>query len=198
MLTRPIILGSGSPRRKEILSFFSLPFSQITSDFDEESITYAGDALLYVETLAEKKGESLSKEHPEDIIITADTIVYLDGKVYNKPKSKEEATSFLQELSGKWHTVYTAVALTHRGKQHAKTEKTNILFNELTDDHIEHYLAHVNFLDKAGSYAIQQGGSLVVKKIDGCYYNVMGLPINALQELLQLVNIDLWEYMRIL
>ncbi len=198
MTTKPIILGSSSPRRKEILSFFSLPFSQITSNFDEESITYEGDALLYVETLAEKKGESLSKEHPEDIIITADTIVYLDGKVYNKPKSKEEATSFLQELSGKWHTVYTAVALTHGDKQHVKTEKTNILFNELTDDHIEHYLAHVNFLDKAGSYAIQQGGSLVVKKIDGCYYNVMGLPINALQELLQLVNIDLWEYMHTL
>lgn len=193
-----IILGSTSPRRGEILHFFSLPFIQIPSHFDEKSISFTGDPIQYVETLAKKKGESLITQYPQNLIITADTIVYLEGKVYNKPESKEEAIRFLQELSGKWHTVYTAVALSLNGQQHVRVEKTAILFNTLSNAHIDHYLNHVNFLDKAGSYAIQQGGSLVVKKIEGCYYNVMGLPLNALQELLNLVNIDLWEHMRIL
>ncbi|MBS0628390.1 MAG: Maf family protein, partial [Verrucomicrobia bacterium] len=115
-----------------------------------------------------------------------------------KPENREEAICFLQELSGKQHTVYTAVVLSLNGQQHARVEKTAILFNTLNEIHINHYLNHINFLDKAGSYAIQQGGSLVVKKIEGCYYNVMGLPLNALQELLGLINIDLWEHMHIL
>ncbi|MBS0627201.1 MAG: Maf family protein, partial [Verrucomicrobia bacterium] len=82
-----IILGSTSPRRGEILRFFSLPFTQISSDFDEKSVPFTGDPLQYVETLAKKKGESLTSKYPQDAIITADTIVYLEGKVYNKPEN---------------------------------------------------------------------------------------------------------------
>lgn len=198
MTHRQIILGSNSPRRGEILRFFSLPFLQIASNFAEESISFREDPVEYVETLAKKKGEVLALEHPDSIILTADTIVYLEGQVYNKPINREEAILFLQKLSGKWHTVYTGIALSLGNIQHVQVEETRILFHELKIDHIHHYLNHVNFLDKAGSYAIQQGGSLVVKKIEGCYYNVMGLPLSALKELLTLVNIDLWEHMNIL
>ena len=198
MTHRQIILGSNSPRRGEILRFFSLPFTQIASNFAEESILFTGDPIDYVGILAKKKGESLAVQYPENIILTADTIVYLDGKVYNKPVSREEAILFLQQLSGKWHTVYTGIALSFKDAQHIRVEETRILFHELKEAHIHHYLDHVNFLDKAGSYAIQQGGSLVVKKIEGCYYNVMGVPLSSLKELLTLVNIDLWECMNIL
>lgn len=198
MTDKQIILGSSSPRRGEILHFFSLPFLQIASHFDEESIPFTGDPEEYVKTLSLKKGEVLSVIYPESYILTADTVVYLDGKIFNKPKNKEEAIFFLEKLSGKWHVVYTAVALSIGSVQHVRVEKTSILFHELTKSHIDHYLNHVNFLDKAGGYAIQQGGSLIVKKIEGCYYNVMGLPLSALQELLNLVGIDLWEHMHIL
>lgn len=193
-----LILGSQSPRRGEILHFFSLPFKQVPSHFDEKKVIFESDPIKYVQTLAEEKGLSLAKDYPENIILTADTIVFLEGKVYNKPKDRKEAVSFLKGLSGKWHTVYTALALYSRGKQFTRIEKTEILFHELKEVHIEHYLNKINFLDKAGSYAIQQGGSLIVKEIRGCYYNVMGLPLSALRELLHLVDIDLWEHMRIL
>lgn len=193
-----LILGSQSPRRGEILHFFSLPFKQVPSHFDEETIVFEADPIKYVQTLAEKKGLSLTKDYPESIILTADTVVFLEGKVYNKPKDRKEAVSFLNSLSGKWHTVYTALALHSQGKHFSRVEKTDILFHELKPTHIEHYLDKINFLDKAGSYAIQQGGSLIVKEIRGCYYNVMGLPLNALRELLALVDIDLWKHMRIL
>lgn len=193
-----IILGSQSPRRKEILRFFSLPFVQIASSFDEDSIPFEGDPASYVQILSRKKAETLSSFHADRVILTADTTVFYNGKIYNKPKNLEEAVLFLKQLSGKWHSVFTALSLFYNGIIHTRHEETKILFQELTLEQIHKYLKHINFLDKAGSYAIQQGGSLIVKKIDGCYYNAMGLPLNSLQELLLIANIDLWHYMKIL
>ncbi len=193
-----IILGSGSPRRGEILRFFSVPFQQIASSFDEDSVPFTGDPADYVKTLSRKKAETLAIDHPDKVILTADTTVFCEGVIYNKPKNQEEAVCFLKTLSGKWHSVFTSLSLFHKGKVETKCEETKILFHELTLDQIELYLKHVNFLDKAGSYAIQQSGSLVVKKIDGCYYNVMGLPLNSLKELLLSVGVDLWKHMKIL
>lgn len=193
-----IILGSGSPRRSEILRFFSVPFIQISSSFDEDSIVFTGDPVSYVQTLSRKKAEALSRGHLGRAILTADTTVFCEGMIYNKPKDLEEAVLFLKKLSGRWHSVFTSLSLFHQGKMETRCEETKILFHELTEDQIHHYLAHVNFLDKAGSYAIQQSGSLVVKKIDGCYYNVMGLPLTSLKELLLSVGVDLWKCMKIL
>ena len=193
-----IILGSGSPRREEILRFFSVPFTQISSSFDEESVLFKGDPIDYVQTLSQKKAENLSITYRDRIILTADTIVFHKGVVYNKPKSLEEAVAFLQTLSGNWHSVFTSLSLFHEGSIKTQTEETKILFHELTLDQIHKYLSHINFLDKAGGYAIQQGGSLIVKKIEGCYYNVMGLPLTSLKEILWSVGIDLWQHMKIL
>lgn len=189
-----IILGSQSPRRKEILSYFSLPFNQMTSDFNEHSVFFKGDPIAYVTEIAMGKAQALMHRFPESLILTADTIVFFNGKVYGKPKDEEEAFQALSELSGNWHVVYTAVTLQQYNKVVHDVETTRVLFNALTPEQIRHYLAHVDWADKAGGYAIQMRGGLMVSKIDGCYYNVMGLPINTLEKLLKHFGIELWDY----
>ena len=192
-----MILGSASPRRKEILQFFTIPFTAVPSHFDEEQIPFLGSAHDYVTLLAESKAKCLTTQFPEEIIICADTVVYLEGKVYNKPKDKAEAAKFLGELSGKWHEVVTGVCIVKGSLICCEAETTRILFNTLSNSQIEQYLTHFAYSDKAGGYAIQQGGGIIVKKIEGCYYNVMGLPINTLSKILASFDIDLWKHLKI-
>ncbi len=194
-MIQPIILGSQSERRKEILSFFSVPFVQIPSHFDESSIRYLGDPKHYALTLASKKAEALSEQFPDRIILTADTIVYFNEKVYNKPVDKEHAHAMLKELSGNWHCVITAVAVSRGGSMVSDYDETRILLRSLTNEQITQYHNHCHFLDKAGGYAIQKGGSMIVSKIEGCYYNVMGLPVGTAKALLARFGIDLWDYL---
>lgn len=192
-----MILGSQSPRRKEILNFFTIPFTIKPSHFDEDLIPFNGDPSSYAMTLAQKKAEVLSQEHPEEVIISADTVVHFQGKIYNKPKDKIEALQFLTELSGKAHDVITAVCVSLGTKQICDSEKTKVYFNSLSHEQIEQYLTHFAYSDKAGGYAIQQGGGIIVSKIEGCYYNVMGLPINTLAKLLQEFGLDLWKNLKV-
>lgn len=191
-----IILGSQSPRRKEILSFFNLPFEQATPEFDEESIIYRRDPIHYVRLLAEGKARALQPLYPHDIILTADTIVYRSGKVYNKPKDEKQAFEMLSELVGKWHSVFTGVAILKEEILYSGWEETRVLFNAMTEDEIRHYHRKIHWADKSGGYAIQMAGGLIVKKIDGCYYNVMGLPINTVHSLLKKSGIELWDYVQ--
>lgn len=191
-----MILGSQSPRRKEILNFFNLPFSQVPSDFDEDQIHFTGDPVSYALELAQKKGETLLNQLPHELILTADTVVYMDGKIYNKPKDLSQAKEFLRQLSGKWHKVFSAVCITTDQKQVAKVECTRILFNAITEDQINEYVSHFNCCDKAGGYGIQGGGGIIVSKIEGCYYNVMGLPLNTLSDVLGSFNINLWNHLK--
>lgn len=197
-MIKHLILGSSSPRRKEILSFFTLPFSVKASSFDESSIPFEKDPIVYVKKLAYAKLLEIQKHQKESIILTADTIVYCNEKVYNKPKNEIEAFTALKELQGKWHSVYTALCL-YDGttkKIFDLVEETRVLFNPLTDEQITEYHSNINFLDRAGSYTIEQGAGLIVNKIDGCYYNVLGLPVNALSSLLKEAGIDLLNYMK--
>jgi septum formation protein len=189
-----LILGSQSPRRKEILGYFSLPFEQISSDFDESSVLFAGNPETYVRTLAEQKALALSINHPDAAILSADTIVYRHGKVYGKPKNEEDAIATLTELSGCWHSVFTGVALSHKGHLYYQTEETRVLFNTLSKQQITEYLSRLDLYDKAGSYQIQHAGGIIVNKMDGCYYNVVGLPINCVRALLKNVGIELWNH----
>jgi len=191
-----LILGSQSPRRKEILSYFDLPFEQASPPFDEEAVPFNGDHINYVCGLAEGKALSLAPSYPGAIIITADTIVWKDGKLYGKPKDNEDAFQILSELAGQWHSVFTAVSLYHNGSIFSRYEETKVLFNPLTPEEIRHYYTKLHLADKAGGYAIQMAGGLIVKKIEGCYYNVMGFPINSVRELLLQVKIDLWNYLK--
>src|SRR2546427_8461559 len=112
----PLILGSESSRRKEILSFFSLPFIQIPSHFDETSVHFLGDPYQYAQSLATRKGEVLAQQFPDAVVLTADTVVYFNEKIYNKPVNKEQAHAMLRNLAGNWHSVITAVSVRSSSK----------------------------------------------------------------------------------
>lgn len=191
-----IILGSQSPRRKEILSYFALPFAQATPPFDEEAVPFEGNPIQYVKQLSKGKADALLPLYPDAIILTADTIVYRDGKIYGKPKDLQDAFQALTELSGQWHSVFTGVTVCRKNEEYHHCEETKVLFNALTPGEIRHYHQKLQWSDKAGSYAIQMAGGLIVKRIEGCYYNVMGLPINTVRLLLSRMGIELWDYLK--
>lgn len=191
-----IILGSQSPRRKEIFSSFNLPFTQASSNFDEDSIPFSGDPARFACELSKGKAYALQPLYPKAIILTADTIVYREGKIFGKPENEEIAFQTLSELEGRWHSVFTGVTLLHEKSEYHQSEETKILFNPLTSSQIKAYHRTTQWSDKAGGYGAQLGGGILIKRIEGCYYNVLGLPINAVRELLQKVGIDLWEYLK--
>lgn len=191
------ILGSQSPRRKEILSYFDFPFIQAKPPFDEETMPYTGGhAGEYATQLALEKGKSLAPLYPDAYILTADTVVYKDGRSYGKAANKEEAFKCISELAGKEHTVYTGVCLLTPKGDFKAYEATKVTFNPLTPEEIQIYLTRYHWQDKAGCYGIQGAGSLVIKEIKGCYYNAMGLPVNTLKFLLSQAGINLWDHLR--
>lgn len=191
-----LILGSQSPRRKEILNYFAIPFVQIPSSFDEASIDFKGDPVQYAEELSLKKAQALASRFSGDVILTADTVVYQDGKIFNKPKNEEEAFQMLRAFSGRWQQVFTGVTVQRDQVVYTACEETRILFHSLTDEQIGLYLGSASFLDKAGGYAVQAAGSILISRLDGCYYNVMGLPVNRIKELLHKVGLDLWKHLK--
>lgn len=193
---KEIILGSHSPRRAEIMRYFSLPFIQVASSFDEDSVPYAGDAKKLASDLALNKAKALATHYPDDIILTADTVVAIDGMSLGKPRNEEESRAMLNRLAGRWHSVITAIVAYNAGKFYIEEEETKVLCNALTPDELHRYMRVHGLYDKAGSYAIQKSGSIFVRRIDGCYYNVMGLPVNALRRVLKDVGIDLWDYLK--
>lgn len=193
---KKLILGSTSQRRREILSFFHYPFEVKSPLFEESEVHFEKDPQEYVATLSKKKNESLADHHKSEIVLTADTAVYLDGRIFEKPKSFEEAFLTLQYLSGKWHQVYTGVCVGIERQFFQDVERTDVQFHRLDEQQITKYLSHHQFFDKAAGYAIQKSGSIVIRKIQGCYYNVMGLPIGITQKLLKQASIDLWDYLK--
>jgi septum formation protein len=192
-----LILGSQSPRRREILSYFDLPFEQMKPDFDEETLPYSGgDPGAYAQTLAYEKGRSILRHRPQATVLTADTVVYREGRSFAKAANWAEAMEMLTALAGKWHSVFTGLCLLGPTGEFQGVEETHVLFNALTHAEIERYLEKTHWQDKAGSYAIQGGGSLIIKEIKGCYYNVMGLPVNTLNALLARAGIRLWDHLK--
>ena len=191
-----IILASQSPRRREILDFFAVPFTQISPDFDETLVPFRGDPAAFVLEIAKKKALSLQERYPHDAILSADTTVFQDNRIFAKPETLDEAFSMLKELSGKEHSVFTAVSVLRGKEQLTEVEETRVFFHELTNEQIRSYHHHFNPLDKAGAYAIQRGGSIIVKRIEGCYYNIMGLPLNTTRRLLGRIGISLWDSLK--
>jgi septum formation protein len=191
-----MILGSQSPRRRDILQMFSIPFEQITPEFDETQVIFNGDPVSFAVEVAERKAQNLSKRFPNRPLLTADTIVYQGSRLFMKPDSIEEAFVMLSELAGKEHVVYTGVCTAIGNKRFVDAESTRVTFNDLTESQIRAYHKSFYPLDKAGAYAIQGAGSVIVKRIEGCYYNIMGLPLNTTRRLLKKVGIDLWEYLK--
>lgn len=195
-MTQRYILGSASPRRKEILDHFTLPFEQAASGFNEDLIPFNGQPEKYVCALSAAKAEALQPAYPDALILTADTVVWKDGTVYGKPKNREDAFRILKALSGEWHSVFTGLTICLRNQLLHRCEETRVLFNSLTDRQIHLYHAKLHWADKAGAYAIQSSGGLIIRRIEGCYYNVIGMPVNTLRELLSEVGIDLWAYIK--
>lgn len=191
-----LILGSQSPRRKEILSYFALPFEQISPIFDEELVPYEGDPIAYAKILSHGKAASLASKFSKAVILTADTVVYKEGKLYGKPATEEEAFQILSALNGSWHQVFTALTVYKDNHFFTDYEETRVLFHPLSNDQIRLYHQAFHAFDKAGGYGIQLGGYLIVKRMEGCFYNVMGLPTNALQRVLNEVGVDLWHFLK--
>ena len=183
-----IILASGSPRRREILSELGAELKIITADVDESS--NESDPERLAEYLARKKGlavyEKLLSEKSNDAdlpIISADTVVFCDGEIMGKPIDENDARRMLKKLSGKAHTVTTGICVINGGLPYSSYSTTKVFVDSLTDDEINAYIKTRDPLDKAGGYGIQGVFSKHIGKIEGCYFNVVGLPTNALAKL---------------
>ena len=173
------ILASKSPRRKNILRQIGLDFEIIPSNIHEDLELNFGPRK-FAEYWSEQKAKAISKKHKNKIVIGADTIVYLNGKILGKPKNKEENFNMLNKLSGNTHKVVTGVSIAYYENNILRTfsETTRVTVRTIPTEDIQYYIDNYSTLDKAGSYGIQDWFSVWIKKIDGCYYNVMGLPIS--------------------
>ena len=176
----PFILASGSPRRKQLLNQIGLEFTVIPSDVDED-FTLDLPPEAFTEHWAREKAKSVAKIHTDSLIVGADTIVVLDGNILGKPKDKKDSFNMLQSLSGKTHEVITGVSFISLEQEldHTFNERTFVSFNTLSDRDIKSYIDIYNPLDKAGSYGIQDWFSVHIHRVEGCYYNVMGLPLSS-------------------
>ena len=186
-----LILASQSPRRKELLGLFHIPFIVRVADIDEAMDPSAPpyDEVARVSLL---KAQAVSRED-DDIVIAADTIVVCDGQVLGKPQDEADARRMLQLLSGRDHQVMTGMTVLQGSRQVVCTEVTDIHFRQLSDREIDRYIATKEPMDKAGSYGIQGGAALFAEKLTGDYYNVMGLPVCRLSQILKELAIDTME-----
>lgn len=179
---RPIILASKSPRRKELLSLITENFVIKSAEVDE-NLPKGIQPDKAVEYLSKIKAEPFRND--EDIIIGADTVVSIDGVILGKPKDRSDAFKMLKMLSGKYHSVFTGVTIIRPDSTKTFSVETRVKFFDLTDREINDYLDTGEPFDKAGAYGIQGKGSLLVEKIDGDYFNVVGLPVSTLNKYLK-------------
>ncbi len=187
-LKRPFILASRSPRRRQILSQMGLTFDiEDPGVADEESYINADDLENSLRFLATAKAESIARRRPGALVLGADTVVVKGKNILGKAADKEEAARMLSMLSGTSHTVITAVALLCTEKEFSRSVavKTSVFFRDLSQKEIQSYLAMDEYRDKAGAYAIQGRAMIFVDKIEGCYYNVVGLPVTATLNLIK-------------
>lgn len=188
-----IILASNSPRRKEILSNF-IDFTVISKEIDEIKDD-CFSPWTTVMALAYEKGIEVAKDNVDEVVLSADTLVELDGKLLGKPKNREDAKIMIKSLSGKIHNVYTGYAIFKLSKKikYVSYEKSSVKFYDLSSDEIEKYLDTLEYKDKAGAYGIQGKGSLLVEKIEGDYFNIVGFPIGKInRDLIKLFDFNLW------
>jgi septum formation protein len=178
----PLILASASPRRAELLRQLKLEFEVMPSDakevFDENL-----SPLELCQLNAHRKARVVAKKHPDALVMGADTLVFLDHKVFGKPRDAAEAKEMLLQLQGRTHQVVTGVSLIHLRTYEERlfAVSTDVVFRPLTPEQVDEYLAKINPLDKAGAYAIQENGELIVSEISGSFSNVVGLPVENLQ-----------------
>ena len=181
-----IVLASSSPRRKELMEMLEIENLKIIPAKGEEiPPEHAGPEELVKALSAAKAGEVAAKCGPEDLVIGADTIVWVDGHAFGKPRSLEEAARMLRRLSGDVHEVYTGVTVIRNGWRDSQCERSLVRFRPLSEEEIADYVATGEPMDKAGAYGAQGKGALLVESIEGDFFNVMGLPLCRLGQMLK-------------
>jgi septum formation protein len=182
------VLASSSPRRTELLRLIRIDHEVRPAHIDETQ--RAGESpRSYAERLAREKAQAVAEDHPDAVVIGADTIVVVDGNVLGKPADARDAAAMLRRISGRVHVVDTAVAVVRNGSVTSAVEEVDVTFRALSDAEIERYIATGEPMDKAGAYGIQGYGATIVQRVSGDYFAVMGLPLGLLVRLLRDVGI---------
>jgi septum formation protein len=189
-----LILASASPRRQQLLDLLGLEFETVPAAVEErpEADERPTDFACRV---ARDKALEVAAVHPSRLVLGADTVVELDGSILGKPTSEDDASSMLRRLSGRGHLVHTAMALSHDGATHVVVDTAAVTFAVLTEPTIRWYVATGEPMDKAGAYAVQGAGGLLVEQVSGSPQTVIGLPIHRLPELFSRHGLDLWSYL---
>jgi septum formation protein len=181
--TQPIVLASGSPRRKQLLEMLRIPFRVIPPDVDEHVLPgETPDA--YVTRLSRAKAQAVAARAPGEVILAADTTVVLGGKIFEKPTSPQHAVEMLEQLQGRTHEVLTAVAVAENGRLEQALDVSRVTFRSNDRRTLEEYVATGEPLDKAGAYAIQGLGAPLIERVEGDFFGVMGLPLRLALDLL--------------
>ena len=190
-MQKHIILASASPRRKDLLNQIGLKFDIKSSDIDESSISYKNPYDL-VKKLSLLKAKFVAKSNKNSIIISADTVVVFKNKIIGKPKDKRDAKKILKTLSSKMHTVITGFIIldTQTSEIVSDFEESKVWFRKISEEEIDSYVNSGEPLDKAGGYGIQEKGGIFVKKIEGDYFNVVGLPLSKVASGLKKLGIS--------
>ena len=190
-----LILASASPRRRELLAGLGLRFTVATSDV-EEKLGAGENVDAYVERLAREKAAAVSRRHPDGWVIAADTVVWLDGHILEKPLDRDDAVRMLETISGREHVVYTGTAVRNdaRSWDRASVTATRVRMVAIPRDEIEWYVGTGEPMDKAGAYAVQGIGAMFIESIEGNYTNVVGLPLAPLLRMMREAGIDPAHY----
>ncbi|MGN0983844.1 MAG: Maf family protein [Gemmiger sp.] len=179
-----LILASGSPRRRELMQLITLDYRVVTSDVDESTI-FAGTPSRLAQSLATAKARAVAAQCPGDIVCGFDTVVDCGGEVFGKPADEADALRMLRALSGRAHKVHTGVCLCRDGRAAATVETTVVHFSPIEEGDLLAYVRTPEPYDKAGAYAIQGHAALWCSGLEGCYYNIMGLPVHRAAQLLR-------------
>ena len=179
-----LVLASGSPRRAEILTAVGWNFEKQVADVDETERSNE-DPHAYVLRLAEEKSVTVAAERPESIVLGADTTVVIDGRIIGKPLDLDDARRMLRMLSGKWHEVLTGIAVTSLGETRSAVQRTRVKFASMSEAEVNFLAELGDPLDKAGAYAVQAQAALFIEGIEGDYWNVVGLPVRLVYDLIK-------------
>ncbi len=188
-----VILASASPRRRELLKLIGLDPEVRIPEVNEDM--EAGEPIeRYLERVAISKSMNVyRKQFFSSLVVSADTVVLIDGRFIGKPIDRRDASDMLRRLSGRNHEVWTGIALMHRGETCFRSARTQVIFKTLNEREIEHYLDHEEYMDKAGAYAVQGRAAIFVERIEGCFFNVMGFPLNLFYTMTGNLGIRLFD-----
>jgi septum formation protein len=180
-----VILASASPRREELLGLIFQEFWVVPSEFDESKVPHdlSPDKLVMYSSLM--KARDVAAKNPKTLVIGADTVVVADDTILGKPRDRADAARMLKLLSARTHQVYTGISVIFDGTERSAFECTDVTFSNLSDEVISRYVSSSEPMDKAGAYAIQGRGAVLIESICGCYFNVVGLPVHRLSMILQ-------------